>query len=213
MEKFKLVCFDLDDTLIREIHSVMLPCILNGKEKEHSFIQEQEEKGIINYISADYLRAELLLGLEENKIAQSFLEIARPLKNIKSVVDALHEQNIKCIVITVGPKQVAKVVCDIWGFDDYYGSDYNVVEGVFTGKILNYIGAEQKIECLQDFCKNNSIKPDECIAVGDGSTDIPIFQYCGKSIAINSSPKVQQSAMYAVDTNDLTDILKYILCA
>lgn len=213
MENLKLACFDLDDTLIREIHSVMLPCILNGKEREHSLIQEQEEQGLINYISADYLRAKLLLGLEEHKIAQSFLEIAKPLKNIKSVVEALHKQNIKCIVITVGPKQVAKVVCDIWGFDDYYGSDYEVIEGIFTGKILNYIGAEQKIECLQDFCKNNSIKSDECIAVGDGSTDIPIFEYCGKSIAINSSPKVQKSAMYAVDTDDLTDILKYILCA
>ncbi len=210
MKNLKLVCFDLDDTLIREIHSVMLPCILNGKEKEHSLIQEQEEKGLLDYISADYLRSELLLGLEERKLAESFLEIAKPLKNIKSVVEALHEQNIKCIVITVGPKQVAKVVCDIWGFDYYYGSDYEVVEGVFTGKILNYIGAEQKIECLQDFCSNNRIKPEECIAVGDGSTDIPIFQYCGGSIAINSSPKVQQNAMYAVDTDDLTDILKYI---
>lgn len=209
--KLKLVCFDLDDTLIREIHSVMLPCILNGKEKEHSFIQEQEEKGLIDYKSADYLRAELLLGLKEDKIAQSFLELAKPLKNIKSVVHALHEQSIKCIVITVGPKQVAKVVCDIWGFDYYYGSDYEVAHGVFTGKILNYTGAEQKIQCLQHFCENNSIKPEECIAVGDGSTDIPIFEYCGKSIAINSSPKVRKSAMYTLDTEDLTDILKYIL--
>lgn len=190
MSKLKLVCFDLDDTLIREIHSVMLPCILNGKEIEHSFIQEQEEKGLINYKSADYHRAELLVGLEESKISQSFLDIAKPLKNIKSVVEALHEQNIKCIVVTVGPKQVAQVVCSIWGFDNYYGSDYEVIKGVFTGRILDYIGAEQKIECLQDFCKRNSINPHECISVGDGSTDIPIFKYCGKSIAINSSLKV-----------------------
>jgi phosphoserine phosphatase len=210
MAKTKLVCFDLDDTLIREIHSVMLPCILNGKEKEHSLIQEQEEKGMIDYISADYLRAELLSGLKECKIARSFLDIAKPLKNIKSVIEALHKQNIKCIVITVGPRQVAKVVRDIWGFDGYYGSDYEVVEGVFTGRILNYIPAEQKISCLQDFCRTNSIKPEECIAVGDGSTDIPMFKYCGKSIAINSSSKVRKSAMYAVDTDDLADILKYI---
>ena len=211
MGKLKLVCFDLDDTLIREIHSVMLPCILNGKEKEHSIIQKQEESGVIDYISADYLRAKLLIGLEESKIAQSFLEIAKPLKNIKSVVEALHEQNIKCIVITVGPKQVAKVACSIWGFDDYYGSNYEVVDGKFTGRILNYIEAEHKISCLQDFCKFNSIEPEECVAVGDGATDIPIFGYCGKSIAINSSSNVRKSAMYAVDTDDLTDILKYII--
>lgn len=207
----KLVCFDLDDTLIREIHSVMLPCILNGKEIEHSFIQEQEEKGMIDYIEADYLRAKLLSGLEERKISQSFLDIAKPLKNIKNVVDALHEQSIKCIVVTVGPKQVAQVVSNIWGFDGYYGSDYEVLKGVFTGKILNYIRAEQKIACLKDFCNINSINSEECIAVGDGSTDIPIFEYCGRSIAINSSPKVQKHAMYTIDTDDLTDILKFIL--
>ena len=49
----KTVCFDLDDTLIREIHSVMLPCILNGKEKEHSVIQEKEETGELDYITAE----------------------------------------------------------------------------------------------------------------------------------------------------------------
>ncbi len=211
MSQIKLVCFDLDDTLIRDIHSVMLPCILNNKEIEHSIIQEQEEKGLIDYESADYLRAQLLTGLQEVKIAQSIMEIIKPLKNIKNVVRALHEKNIKCIVITVGPRQVAKVVCDIWGFDAYYGSDYEVAEGVFTGRILKYIGAEQKIEYLIDYCKNNNIKSHECIAVGDGSTDIPIFQYSGKSIAINSSPKVRQSATYSVDTDDLTDILEYIL--
>lgn len=210
MEKIKIVCFDLDDTLIREVHSVMMPCILNGKEKEHSLIQEQEETGVLDYISADYLRAKLLSGLEESKIAQSFLEIVKPLKNISSVVEALHKQNIKSIVITVGPKQVAKVVCNIWGFDDYYGSDYEVINGVFTGKILNYVGADQKITCLQDFCKSNNIKPEECIAVGDGSTDIPIFEYCGKSIAINSSPCIQKRAMYVIETDDLADILEYI---
>jgi phosphoserine phosphatase len=211
MGEIKLVCFDLDDTLIREIHSVMLPCILNNKEREHSIIQEQEEKGLIDYKSADYRRAALLSGLEDHKIAQSFLEIAKPLKNIRNVVVALHEHKIKCIVITVGPRQVAKAVCEIWGFDAYYGSDYEVVDGIFTGKILHYIGAEQKIECLKEYCRNNNVKSHECLAVGDGSTDIPIFQYSGKSIAINSSPKVRQCATYAVDTNDLTDIIQYIL--
>ena len=210
MKTIKLICFDLDDTLIREIHSVMMPCILNGREKEHSLIQEQEETGILDYISADYLRAKLLSGLEESKIAQSFLEIVKPLKNIRKVVEELHEKNIKSIVITVGPQQVARVACDIWGFDDYYGSNYEVVSGVFTGRILDYVGADQKIMCLHDFCEGNNINPEECVAVGDGSTDIPIFEYCGKSIAINSSPSVQERATYAIDTDDLADILKYI---
>ena len=210
MNKYKLISFDLDDTLIRGIHSVMFPCILNGKEKEHAAIQEKEDAGMLDYISADYLRAELLKGLEESKIANSFLEIANPVKGIQNVVDTLHIEDIMCIVITVGPKQVAKAVCDIWGFDGYYGSDYEVKNGIFTGKIRDYINAENKIKCLIDFCAKNGIMPDECIAVGDGSTDVPLFEYCGKSIAINASPEIGNKATYAINTQDLSDILCYI---
>ena len=206
----KLICFDLDDTLIRGIHSVMLPCILNGKEKEHSIIQKREETNEIDYISADYLRAELLSGLDENKIYNRFLEIAKPLTNISETINSLHQENIKCIVVTVGPVQVAKVVSDIWGFDGYYGSQYEVVDGKFTGKILEYIRAENKVDCLVDYCQKNNIKACECIAVGDGSTDIPVFEYCGKSIALNASEKVKNKATYSVDTDNLLDILDYI---
>ena len=149
----KLVCFDLDDTLIRDVHSVMLPCILNGKEKEHSVIQEKEASGRLDYMEADYLRAKLLLGLDERKISEHFLSVAKPLKNIAETAQALHALDIKCIVVTVGPKQVAKVVAELWGFDSY----------------------------------------------------------CGKSIAINASEKVKEKASCAIDTDNLLDILNFIL--
>lgn len=209
--KIKLICFDLDDTLITDIHSVMLPCILNGKEKEHTVIQEKENDGLIDYIAADYLRAELLRGLDESKIVRCFLDVAKPLKNISAVVKILHEYNIKCIIITVGPKQVAKVASDLWGFDGFYGSNYEVSEGRFTGKILEYIKSENKVDCLKDFCLKNHIKAEECIAVGDGCTDIPVFEYCSKSIAINSSKEVKKKATYAVDTDNLLDIMNFVL--
>jgi len=173
----KLVCFDLDDTLIREIHSVMLPCLLNGKEQEHAIIQEKEEQEQLNYMEADYLRAKLLSGLEEEKISKCFLAVARPLNNISETIQVLHTHDIRCIVITVGPKQVAKVVADIWGFDSYYGSDYEVINGRFTGRISKYIRAENKVDCLEDYCAKEKIQAVECIAVGDGSTDIPVFEY------------------------------------
>ena len=207
----KLVCFDLDDTLIRDIHSVMLLCILNDKEQEHAYIQAQEEKGTFDYIAADYLRAKLVEGLNENLIAEKFLNIIKPLKDIAETVNALHSAEIKSIVITVGPKQVAKAVCDVWGFDGYYGSDYEVVDGRFTGVIKKHIGDIGKVEYLKEYCAYAGISPDECVAVGDGSTDIPLFEYCGKSIAINAAPIVAQKATVSVFTDNLGDILPFIL--
>ncbi|GAU78496.1 HAD family phosphatase [Fusibacter sp. 3D3] len=211
MQKIKLVCFDLDDTLIRETHSVMIPCIINNKEMEHNLIQQKEISGTLDYITADFLRAELLCGLEETKIKEGFLQLAKPLQNISETISQLHQNNIKCIVVTVGPIQVAKVVSALWGFDSYYGSEYEVLDGMFTGKITKYVNSEQKIECLKDYCSKTHIDPSECISVGDGATDIPVFKFCGKSIALNASEKVKKEATYWIDTSDLLEILKVII--
>lgn len=211
LSHIRLACFDLDDTLIKDIHSVMLPCILNGKEKECRAIDKKEENGELDYISADYLKAKLFIGLEVSSIRSSFLKIAKPLNNIKRVVNTLHEKDILSIVITVGPQQVAKVVCDIYGFDGYYGSDYEVENGVFTGRICEYLCTDSKIKCLEDFCHRNGIAPNECVAIGDGATDIPVFKYCGKSIAVNAKDEVKRQATYAIDTHDLADILGFIV--
>ena len=161
MKKKKLVCFDLDDTLIKDIDSVMIPCILNGKEKEQSIIKAREKSGEIDYVTADYLSVKLFKGLAEYKIKDSFFDAAKPLDNIGHAIDALHAAGFLCIVITVGPKQVAKAVCEIWGLDGYYGSDYETADGIFTGNIITYFSPEDKVKCLADFCEKHGIKFDK----------------------------------------------------
>ena len=208
---YKLVCFDLDDTLIREIHSVMLPCILNGKEAEHAVIQAREAAGELNYIEADYLRAALLTGLAEREIGAHFLRVARPLRGIAETVRVLHEHGILCFIITVGPVQVARAAATAWGFDGCAGSEYEVAGGVFTGKILSYNKSEHKVVRLDELCHSRGIAPAECVAVGDGATDLPVFAHCGASIALNASEHVKRGATFAVDTDDLRDILHFLI--
>lgn len=211
MEKTKLICFDLDDTLIREFHSVMIPCIINNKKSEHDIIQKKEEDGLLDYIAADHLRAELLKGLSVDKLESDFFMYAKPLKNICETISMLKNNGIKCIVVTVGPVQVAKIVSEIWNMDGYYGTDYEVENGKFTGKITKYTTAEEKLNCLIDFCNKTNIVLNHCLAVGDGSTDIPLFKACGRSIALNAKVRVKAEATHWIDTDDLKDIVDLII--
>ena len=207
----KLVCFDLDHTLINEVHSVMLLCLLNGREKEHAIVQEQEELGIIDYKTADYQRAKLVEGLDSSLVYDGFIGLTKPLDKIADTIRTLHSRNIQSIIITVGPKQVADAARDLWGANASYGSIYETSNGHFTGKITSYIDGYGKVDCLNDYCLENNITPEECIAVGDGSTDIPLFKHCHRSIAINASPSAIQSASCSIITSDLSGILPYIL--
>jgi phosphoserine phosphatase len=211
MQKIKLVCFDLDHTLIYEIHSVMYPCILNGKYNEVLEVEKNEENGVYNWIEADYHRATLIKGLHIESLKKNFDSIIKPIKNIKQTIDKLHEKGIKCILITAGPIQVAKVAAERWGIDFYYGSLYEVENDLFTGKILEHTGDKGKLAHLIEHCEKSGYKSEECLAVGDGGTDIPIFEYCGASLAINYADSIIGKAKYFIKTDDLTDILEYVV--
>jgi len=207
----KLVCFDLDDTLIRKIHSVMYLSFLNHKLSEIVEIESDEAQGNFTWIEADYHKAKLACGLDVSKVSTEFNHVLKPIKNISDVIITLRKSGYKCILITAGPKQVAKVACNIWGLDGYYGSDYEVINGKFTGRIINHLGDKGKISCLQEYCFKNKIKAENCIAVGDGASDIPLFEYCGNSIAINYCEATIGKAVNYIKTDDLVDILNFII--
>ena len=210
MSHIKLVCFDLDDTLIREIHSVMYLSILNDRLEELKEIEYHEAQGVYDWMQADYLKAELAKGLHIKKLQENFEVILKPIKNIRSVMQMLHEQYIQTILITAGPVQVARVACEAWGLDAYRGSKYECVNDRFTGKILRHLGNRGKVEALEKYCLEYNINPNECMAIGDGATDIPLFEYCGASIGLNCSAIVADKATYSIKTENLTDILSYI---
>ncbi|MEM0030491.1 MAG: phosphoglycolate phosphatase [Candidatus Nitrosocaldus sp.] len=59
------------------------------------------------------------------------------------------------------------------------------------------------------------IKPEQCIAIGDSATDIPLFQSCGYSIAIgNADDHVKSMAKTSVkgrDGNGLVEALQHFI--
>ena len=92
----KLVCFDLDDTLIYDIHSVMLLCILNNKLEQLLEIEKKEQLNDYDWITADHCKAELVAGLTVSKVQDEYSKIVKPISNIHTVIDSLHKKNIQC---------------------------------------------------------------------------------------------------------------------
>jgi phosphoserine phosphatase len=95
MHTVKLVCFDLDDTLIREVHSVMYLAVVNNKLDELMEIERSEARGDFSWIEADYYKAKLAKGLNLDIARSEFLNIVKPISNIRNVIKKLHDNNIK----------------------------------------------------------------------------------------------------------------------
>jgi len=207
---FKLFCFDMDGTLIRNTNSVKYLCVLNNKEKQLLEIEKREENKELSWIEADYLKAELIKGLSIEKITNHFSNCIKLINNIDYVIRYLKAQGIKNILVTAGPTQVANIIGELFDFDKVYGSNYEVENKIFTGRITEHLGEGGKLKSLLTYCKETGIEVNECVAVGDSDSDIDIFSKCGKSIAINYSEILIGKADIYLRTDDLNDILKYI---
>lgn len=208
--KIESVCFDMDGTLIRNTDSVKYLCGLNGNLDAWEEIEEIEKSGKVSWIEADHLKARLVEGLDLARVESEFDRSIVPIQNVERVLACLKARLIRTVLITAGPAQVANLIGAGFGFDDVYGSRYEVKETRFTGRITHHMGSGGKLSCLRDFCAKNGIALEHCVAIGDGESDIELFLACGRSIAINYSDAAGEAASERVITDDLADILDFI---
>ncbi|MGL5055659.1 MAG: HAD family hydrolase [Fusobacteriaceae bacterium] len=212
MGKIQLVAFDLDGTLIRNIDSVSLLC--NIKKVDTTIMREidlKEKLKEISWIEADYERIKLIKGLELVKLYDEFNSKIEIIGGLKQLINNLKREKIKVILITAGPKQVAEIISKEYGFDYYFGSNYEVKDGRFTENILFHMGDFGKVKCLNEICSNLNISAKECMAIGDGISDVELFKVTGCSIALNPTEELEKYSNYSLNTENIMEIYSIIL--
>jgi phosphoserine phosphatase len=70
-------------------------------------------------------------------------------------------------------------------------------------------GEEKKRMVLQT-AERLGIQPSQCIAVGDGSNDLPMMSVAGLSVAYHAKPKVREQAMVAIEAGGLDRLLEVL---
>lgn len=207
---FKAICFDFDGTLSIGINSVEYLCILNNAEKELAVIERLKNNNELDWVEADFMKAKLLKGLYIDAVERNFDDKIELIEGINEVVRYIKNRGYKSLVITSGPNLVAASFAKRYGIDYAYGSIYEIKEGRFTGSLLKHLDSKGKLKCLVDFCLCNNIELNECIAVGDGFSDVDIFKAVGKSIAINYCEEVYGLAGHYILTGNIQDIIGFI---
>jgi len=208
-KKYKAVCFDMDGSFFQNIKSIDYLCMANKKEKELKEIELMESNNDVTWIKSDYLRVKLLKGLKQTRVNESFKNGVKLNNGIRECVESIKAQNMKIFLITSGPIDMAKIIAHEFSFEEFTGSEYELLNGEYTGEISNHLDGEEKFNKLKEFCKKSKVKLKECIAVGDSISDVNVFDNCGKRIAINFSNALINRSDEYVATNDLKDIINF----
>ncbi len=96
------------------------------------------------------------------------------------------------VAVTGAPNEVAEPLCSKYGFDVVIGAHYKTdSRGLYTGK-RDIDSGINKGKILDAIKKIARINWSEAMALGDSEADIPMFERCGYSYAVNPNSHLLQ---------------------
>ncbi len=218
MQKYKLVCFDVDGTLIDNLTfswQLFHDYFKTDKAKREA-AKEEFLNGNITY--EEWANHDALLWREKKATKEGFLKACDSVSLMPGALETISElkkAGLKLAVISGSISVLLeKCIPDFETiFDDVYISHLhfdknNVIERIDATKY----DMERKTHALHEIAARENLKLEECVFVGDYLNDMKIIQEAGLGIAFNCRhDELKKVADVVIEKKDLRDILPHIL--
>lgn len=211
MQKLRLIVFDVDGTLLRVTSSWQflhekLGTWTEGKQHAELFFQ-----GKIDYEEWAQLDASLWKKQSLSKI-QSIVNKIPYVDGAQEIIKTLKKHNVKVALLSAGLSLLGERIEKELQVDYSLSNELIVKNGFLTGKVKVNVSLDNKTKALNKILRKFNVKINECCAVGDDESLIPLFKKVALGIAFNPcNEEVEKNADIVVKSQDLRDILPYIL--
>ncbi len=208
--RWRLACFDLDGTLVQATSVSQHLADRFGQTLQMAELERRYAAGdISNAVVADE-QAAMYGGMPLAQVVEALDDIPC-IEGIDATVNALREQGVDSLLCTVTWRFAAEEFCRRHGFIRGSGTEIDLErEDTLNGKVRRHCNEWDKLEFVRSHCAEAGIGLEDCIAIGDSRSDVPLFEAVGFSIAINATEQAQAAASVTLNTGDLTDVLALI---
>ncbi len=205
----RLVCFDMDSTLI-EAEVIDELAKAAGVGEQVAEITEAAMRGELDFSESFARRMALLKGLDVSVLA----EIADRLpvtEGAERLISTLRKLGYKTAILSGGFNYFGRYLQAKLGIDYVFANELDIEDGKVTGKVSGQIvDGQRKADLLRELAAQEKISLEQVIAVGDGANDLPMLSIAGLGIAFRAKPLVQASAKQSISTLGLDGILYLI---
>ena len=213
LSNFKLICFDMDSTLIN-IECIDEIADAAGRKAEVAAITEAAMRGeITDFKDSLRRRLAMLKGVSVEHLDAVYRERLQPNPGAAELIAACHDAGLKVLLVSGGFTYFAERLRPRLGIDFVRSNQLEIVDGQLTGQLIEQSWGDicdgaQKRQTLLDLCSLLGCGPEQAIAMGDGANDLPMMSVAGLSVAYHAKPKVREQAQVAINEGGLDRLLE-----
>lgn len=205
----RLVCFDMDSTLI-ETEVIDELAERAGVGEKVKAITERAMRGEIDFDESFRERVALLKGLDES-VMREIAENLPVTEGVSRMMEVLKRAGFKTAILSGGFTYFGNYLKQKFGIDYVYANELEIVDGKLTGRYVgDIVNGRRKAELLRLLAQVENIDIAQTIAVGDGANDLPMLTTAGLGIAFHAKPKVKATAGQSISTIGLDGVLYFI---
>lgn len=215
LSHFKLAAFDMDSTLI-SIECIDEIAALAGKGDEVAAITEAAMRGeITDFRDSLRRRLAILQGVPASVLDRVLAERLTFNPGARELCAALKAAGLKLVLVSGGFTFFTRFVAAELGMDFVRSNELEIADGALTGRVVmqdwgDICDGEEKLRMLVQCCDAIDCTPDQAMAVGDGSNDLPMMGAAGLSVAYHAKPKVREAARVAINDGGLDRLLELL---
>lgn len=205
----RLICFDMDSTLI-ETEVIDELAVRAGVGDKVKAITEAAMRGEIDFCESFRKRCALLKGLDE-KVMKEIAESLPITEGVDRLMRILKKVGFKIAILSGGFTYFGNYLKQKYNIDYVYANELEVVDGKLTGRAVgDIVDGKRKAELLRLIAQIENVDIRQTVAVGDGANDLPMISIAGLGIAFHAKPKVKENANQSISTIGLDGILYFL---